>query len=313
MVSVGGDIQSYLGWKVDYTTPAGEPGFAGPDSISWQVFKNPVALAVGGVAAVLLEFADARIRSGVWDHSVFKTDPIGRSKRTGTAAMVGVFGPQSAARRVIQGVTNMHMRVKGETPSGEVYKALDVELLDWVSATATYGFLMGYHRFVKPLSLEEQNQFCREGVAVAKLYGARNPIQSIADFDTMLEKILPRLEPHPINTEFLNIMTSGRAAPGVPKGMQRALVHGAVDILPESVREVLGLGAAYNLYAKGRMFVKAAGWVADRKADVSSPAAQASERMGLPRDFLWKSKAVRGLMLNEHGVKSRPSDVNALT
>ena len=190
MVSVSGDMSSYLGWKVDFTTPAGEPGFAGPDSISWQVFKNPVALAVGGVAAVLLEFADARIRSGVWDHSVFRTDPIGRSRRTGTATMVGVFGPQSAARRVIQGVTNMHMRVEGETPSGEHYKALDVELLDWVSATATYGFLMGYHRFVQPLSPEEQNRFCREGVAVAKLYGAQNPIGSIADFDAMLDKII---------------------------------------------------------------------------------------------------------------------------
>lgn len=49
--------------------------------------KNPIALAVGGVAAVLLEFADARIRSGVWDHSTYKVDPIGRSKRTGVAAM----------------------------------------------------------------------------------------------------------------------------------------------------------------------------------------------------------------------------------
>ena len=76
------EIKSYLGWKVDYLNPPGEPAFAGPDSVSWQVFKNPIALAIGGVAAVLLEFADARIRSGVWDHSVFKTDPIGRSKRT---------------------------------------------------------------------------------------------------------------------------------------------------------------------------------------------------------------------------------------
>ena len=44
--------------------------------------------------------------------------------------MVGVYGPQSAARRVIQGVTNMHARVSGDTPKGEAYKALDPELLD---------------------------------------------------------------------------------------------------------------------------------------------------------------------------------------
>src|SRR5215813_13735007 len=117
-------IESYLGWKVDFLNPAGAPAFCGPDSVSWRIFKNPVALGVGGVAAVLLEFADARIRSGVWDHSVYKQDPIGRSRRTGVAAMVGVYGPQSAARRVIQGVNNMHARVAGATPNGEAYRAL---------------------------------------------------------------------------------------------------------------------------------------------------------------------------------------------
>ena len=91
-------MKSYLGWKIDYTVPAGEPAFAAPDSMSWRVFKNPIALAIGGVAAVLLEFADARIRSGVWDHSVFKTDPIGRSQRTGTAAMtVAALGSMSSS------------------------------------------------------------------------------------------------------------------------------------------------------------------------------------------------------------------------
>ena len=48
------EIRSYLGWKVDYLNPPGEPAFAGPDSVSWQVFKNPVALAIGGVAAGLI-------------------------------------------------------------------------------------------------------------------------------------------------------------------------------------------------------------------------------------------------------------------
>jgi len=82
-------IDSYLGWKVDFQNPLGAAAFCGPDSVSWRVFKNPIALGVGGIAAVLLEFADARIRSGVWDHSTYKQDPIGRSQRTGMAALVG--------------------------------------------------------------------------------------------------------------------------------------------------------------------------------------------------------------------------------
>ena len=291
------EIKSYLGWKVDYLNPPGEPAFAAPDSVSWQVFKNPIALAIGGVAAVLLEFADARIRSGVWDHSVFKTDPIGRSKRTGTAAMVGVYGPQNAARRVIQGVTNMHARVEGTTPSGETYKALDVELLDWVSATAGYGFLTAYDRFVKPVSDADKKRFFEEGVPVARLYGVQHPIRSLADFDAMLQKLLPRFEPHPINTEFLDIMCSGRAAPGAPKGLQSALVHAAVDILPKAVRERLELGPEYDLAWKGEATVKLMAKTAERIPDLSSPAAHASERLGLPRSFLWKRPAERARLM----------------
>src|SRR5690606_36558032 len=152
-------IETYLGWKVDFENPPGAPAFCGPDSVAWRVFKNPIALSVGGVAAVLLEFADARIRSGVWDHSTYKADPLGRSQRTGMAAMIGVYGPQEAARRVIQGVTNMHARVQGQTPGGAAYRALEVELLDWVSATAGWGFVTAYDRFVEKLSDDEKRRF----------------------------------------------------------------------------------------------------------------------------------------------------------
>ncbi len=303
--------KTYLGWKVDYTSPPGEPAFSAPDSISWQVFKNPVALAVGGICAVLLEFADARIRSGVWDHSVFKTDPIGRSKRTGIAAMVGVYGPQTAARRVIQGVTNMHARVSGETPSGEAYRALEPELLDWVSATACYGFLMAYDRFVRPLSDAEKVRFFAEGETVARLYGVQQPIRSVDDFNAMLERLLPRFEPHPINTEFLGIMKSGRAAPGVPKGLQSAIVNAAVDILPLAVRRRLGLGADYDLSPAGRFAVKTMARIAEKVPDTLGPPAQACQRLGLPRSFLWKSEAERTRLLASSHPRSPTNEVSA--
>ncbi|MFN7101267.1 MAG: oxygenase MpaB family protein [Pseudorhizobium sp.] len=290
--------RTYLGWKVDYTSPPGAPAFAGPDSVSWQVFKNPVALAAGGICAVLLEFADARIRSGVWDHSVFKTDPIGRSKRTGIAAMVGVYGPQDAARRVIQGVTNMHARVAGKTPSGEAYRALEPELLDWVSATASYGFLMAYDRFVRPVSEADKARFFAEGEIVAGLYGVQQKIRSTDDFDAMLNRLLPRFEPHPINTEFLAIMKSGRAAPGVPKGLQSALVNAAVEILPQAVRSRLGLGAAYDLSPAGRLAVKTMARIAETVPDTLGPPAQACQRLGLPRAFLWKTETERARLLD---------------
>ena len=144
----------------------------------------------GAIGAVLLEFADARIRSGVWDHSTYKADPIGRSRRTGIAAMVGVYGPQSAARRVIQGVNNMHARVAGHTPGGEAYSARDPDLLDWVSATAAYGFVTAYDRFVAPLRPADQARYWREGSGLARLYGVTRAPRSTDDFLAMMEALL---------------------------------------------------------------------------------------------------------------------------
>src|SRR3546814_19086985 len=77
----------YLGTAIDFAAPVGEPALLAPDSVQWRVYKNPIALGIGGIAAVLLEFAEPRIRSGVWDHSTYKADPIGRSRRTGLVAL----------------------------------------------------------------------------------------------------------------------------------------------------------------------------------------------------------------------------------
>ena len=88
-----------------------------------------------------MEFADARIRSGVWDHSTYKADPIGRSMRTGVAAMVGCYGPASAARRVIQGVTNMHAKVEGRNAEGRGLSRARSGIVGLGGATAAFGFV----------------------------------------------------------------------------------------------------------------------------------------------------------------------------
>lgn len=292
-------------YQVDFRSPAGEPGLVPAGSIQWRVFKNPVALGIGGVAAVLFEFADARIRSGVWDHSIYKVDPIGRSQRTGMAAMVGVYGPASAARRVIGGVNRMHRKVAGETPKGEAYRALDPELLDWVSATAGYGFLEAYHRFVHPLTTTERTNYYRDGEAVARLYGVQRPLTSDADFFAMLDALFPRFEAHPINREFLDIIMSGRAAPSIPKFLHRAMARASVSLLPARVRERMKLGSEFDLRHRDRLALMTAGRLADRIGTPQMPAWQAAERLGLPGRFAWMSEARQQTILADHSL-SKP-------
>ncbi len=101
---------------VDFRTPENEPALCEPHSVSWQVFKNPVTLFIGGVAAVVLELAEPRVRTGVWEHTSFRADPVRRLRRTGLAAMMTVYGPRSRAEAMIAGVRRMHAQVKGTTP-----------------------------------------------------------------------------------------------------------------------------------------------------------------------------------------------------
>jgi uncharacterized protein (DUF2236 family) len=156
-------------FSADFLRPAGEAALVSPDSVSWRVFKNPLSLFIGGVAAVILELAEPRVRTGVWEHSTFRTDPIPRLRRTGLAAIVTIYGARGKAEAMIARIRRMHDRVAGLTPAGEIYRANDPELLNWVQATAAYGFLQAYHTYVRPLSDLQRDRYYAEGTLAAGL------------------------------------------------------------------------------------------------------------------------------------------------
>ncbi len=262
---------------------------ANPASVSWQIFKNPVAVFVGGVAAVILELAEPRVRTGVWEYTGFRHDPVRRVRRTGLAAMVTVYGPMSVAQTMIAGVREMHARVRGQTPSGEPYSANDPELLNWVHVTAAYGFLEAYHSYVAPLSAEDRNRYYREGATAAGLYGVTRTPASEAEAFAAIEAARSRLEPSPIVFEFLDLV---RKAPILPPPLglaQPIFVAAAVSLTPQWIRERLRLPDGYGLRAWQELLVKRAGAAADRIVLKSSPAVQSCLRLGLPADYLYKS------------------------
>lgn len=276
---------------IDFTEPAGEPALVGPDSIAWQVFRNPVSLFIGGVAAVVLELAEPRVRAGVWEHSSFRTGPVERLRRTGLAAMVTVYGGRSVAESMIAGVRDAHGRIEGQTAAGAPYRASDPELLDWVQATASYGFLRAYLAFVRPLDHEQRDLFYMESLEAARLYGCRAPPESEAEMEAALEAMYPRLEPSPVIFEFLEIMRAAPILPAPMRAAQRLMIRAAVDLVPLKIRHLLGIGQPWSLRSWERAIVRQAGIGADRLRLDSSPAARASLRLGLPADYLWKSAA----------------------
>jgi uncharacterized protein (DUF2236 family) len=85
--------------EINFLQPTGEAALMSPDSMSWRVFKNPLSLFIGGVSAVILQLSEPRVRTGVWEHTGFRINPVGRLRRTGLAAMVTVYGPAAWLRR----------------------------------------------------------------------------------------------------------------------------------------------------------------------------------------------------------------------
>lgn len=273
---------------VDFAVPQGEPALVGPDSVSWRVFKNPVALFIGGVTAVILEFAEPRVRSGVWEHTTFRKDPVTRLKRTGLAAMITVYGAKSVAEQMIAGVRRMHGRIVGETPSGEAYRANDPELLNWVQATAGFGFLEAYAAYVCPLADADRDRFYAEGRASAALYGAVGAPGSLAEQRALFERWSPRFERSDIVFEFLQIMKKAPALPQPLQLSQHSFVRAAIDITPPAVREALGLDKRFGLRLFEGRIVRRMGRRADRIVLKSSPPVQACLRLGLPCDYLFR-------------------------
>lgn len=231
-------MQPPPGMAFDFSQPAGEAALTPAGGVSWRVFANPVSLFIGGVTAVLLELAEPSVRSGVWEHGSFRHDPVMRLRRTGFAAMMTVYGPRSAAEQLIARVVRMHDRVQGTTPEGLAYRANDPRLLDWVHATAAFGFVEAYHRYVVPLSPTEKDAAFAEGEPAARLYGATGALSSWAAWEALLAEAAPQLEGSHVLADFLRLMDEAPIVPAPIRPLQRLLVRAAVEITPELVRSL---------------------------------------------------------------------------
>jgi uncharacterized protein (DUF2236 family) len=277
---------------VDFSAPAGEAALVAAQSVSWRVFKNPVTLFIGGVAAVILELAEPCVRTGVWEHSRFRRDPVGRLQRTGAAAMVTVYGARSIATPMIERVARMHAAISGITPCGVAFSAADPALLTWVHATASYGFVTAYAGYARPLTGLEIDAFFAEGLPAAHLYGAVDAPRSLREAESLFASMSERLRPSAIVPEFLDVL---RAAPVLPRPLgwiQGLLIRAALDIVPAWARARLGLDARPGLSMLERRLVKSIAALADRVVLPGGVPAQSCLRLGLPASYLYGPQAL---------------------
>jgi uncharacterized protein (DUF2236 family) len=259
--------------QIDFSTPAGEAALTSAQSVSWRVFKNPVTLFIGGVAAVILELA--------------RKDPVGRLQRTGAAAMITVYGARSIATPMIARVARMHASISGVTPCGLAFNAADPALLTWVHATASYGFVAAYTEYARPLAGLEIDAFFEEGAPAAHLYGAVDAPRSMREVESLFDSMRGRLCRSAILLEFLALL---RAAPLLPRPLawiQGLLIRAALDIVPGWARERLGLDARQGLATLERSMVKSIAGLADRIVLPGGVPALSCVRLGLPVTYLY--------------------------
>jgi uncharacterized protein (DUF2236 family) len=273
--------------KIDFARPVGEPALLPYSSVSWRVFKNPVALFIGGVAAVILELAHPLVRAAIWQRSSFRLHPMGRLQRTGLAAMVTVYGARSISEPMIAGVVRMHAKIEGKTAAGLAYSANDPRLLSWVNATAAFGFGQAYSRYVEVLNAPETDALYAESAMTSKMYGALHSPHSRTELDSLFALMHEELEPSSVVFQFLEIMRKTPALPKALRWMQPTFVRAAVDLIPSELRLRLGLTETYGMRSWDRAVVMLAGATSNRIMLPHSPATESCLRLGLRADHLY--------------------------
>lgn len=272
----------YLGEAISFSHPREEAALTPTGGVSWRIFSNPVSLGVGGIAAVILELAHPQVRHGVWDHSNFRTAPLRRMIRTAKAAMITVYAPAGTARQMIAKVNHMHRGVSGQTDRGIPYNAFDPELLNWVHATASFGFLEAHLKFVAPLTPEQCNAFYAEGNLVSALYGATGTPDSVVKQTEFFSQIYNTLEPSDTLHEFLKVCE--KSLPG-PRFFTAKAVRSAVGLLPLDIVQKLSLDA-FLPTSSDTIWMRRAAWAAGVIPQYPLPFGQACQRMSVSKSFL---------------------------
>lgn len=268
--------------QIDFENPKGDPGLFGPDSVTWRVHGDFTSMMIGGISALLLQMLHPLALAGVWDHSNFRADMLGRLRRTGQFISGTTFGTRKDADWLIDKVRNIHLQVVGTAPDGRPYAASDPDLLTWIHVAEVSSFLKAHLRYLDPdLSGEDQDRYYAEIALVAERLGARDVPKSRREVAEYLDAMRPHLLCDGRSLEVVRILL-GAPAPSVPaKPFGLLMTQAGIDLLPDWASAMLGL----HQRPWQRRLVRAGVWrIAPilRWAMRNGAVHRARRRMGLP-------------------------------
>lgn len=226
---------------IDYDEPKGDPGLFGPNSICWKVHGDFPCMLAGGVSALLLQMLHPLALAGVWDHSNFREDMLGRFRRTARFVSATTFAPTAQAQGEIDKVNRIHSHIRGTSPHGAAYRATDPDLLRWVHAAEMSSFLRSYMTFSPTkLTASEQDWYFAETAEVAVALGATDVPVTKRHMDAYLEDMRPRLS---VDARTISVRDTVRSAHAPNKAaslMRWPYLTAGFSILPAFAKTMYG-------------------------------------------------------------------------
>jgi uncharacterized protein (DUF2236 family) len=228
----------------DVDLDRGDAGLFGPGSAAWIVHGDFTSMMIGGVAALLLQMLHPAALAGVWDHSNFRRDMLGRLRRTAQFVSGTTYGSTEQAETLIARVQGIHERVSGVLPDGTAYHATDPDLLTWVHAAEVASFLAAHLRYRDPsFAPAEQDRYLREVAVIARKLGARRLPESRDQLDRYFKEMRPCLRADARTREVAGVLLSQAPSAGLLAPAGAFMLQAGVDLLPAWALELHGLPA----------------------------------------------------------------------
>lgn len=227
--------------EIDFERPKGEPGLFGPQSAIWQVHGDFTSMLCGGISALLLQMLHPLALDGVWDHSRFREDILGRLRRTSQFISATTFATTPDAERLIAKVQGIHQRIAGVDKDGTPYQASDPALLTGCTSPSAVALWPPTCATSGRWSVPSAEDYFRESAEIARRLGARDIPQTPQEVADYLEAMRPRLRCDERTREVAQVLLSTRLPGRMSQPVGRVMMNAGIDLLPEWAQEMLGL------------------------------------------------------------------------
>lgn len=205
-----------------------------PESVIWRVHGDVTTMMIGGVTALLLQMLHPAALAGVWEHSTFRDDMLGRLRRTAKFIAITTYAERELAEAAIEKVKAVHEYVHGTLEDGTPYRASDPRLLAWVHVCETIGFLDAWIAYGEPgMSPADQDTYVQQAGLVARALGADPVPGTRVEAEALIKEFMPELRTDSRTRAVAGMVLSQPSPSLAASPAQHLLMHAAVDLLPD--------------------------------------------------------------------------------